>query len=127
MNDSTDIHFGTFEVTLERSKRLEADLVFYPENNRGVIGNGHTDRLHIDYLFGSLQNRVLLHRLGVQSYFVIADYQVLTDRDGFETISENVRQLTVDYLAAGINHNDGKSFIFPHSHVPELNQLSLLF
>lgn len=30
-------------------------------------------------------------------------------------------------MAAGINATDGKTFIFPHSHVPELNQLLLPF
>src|SRR5512137_1993668 len=42
-------------------------------------------------------------------------------------ISENVKQLTIDYMAAGIDPDDGKTFIFPHSHVPELNQLLLPF
>jgi tryptophanyl-tRNA synthetase len=65
--------------------------------------------------------------MGVPTFIVIADYQVLTDRDSFAGIAENVRQLTIDYLAAGINANDGKTFIFPHSHVPELNQLLLPF
>ena len=127
MNDSTDIDYGTLEATLERSKMLEADLVLHPKNYRVLTGDRPTGRLHIGHLFGSLQNRVRLHRLGVQSYFVIADYQVLTDRDSFETIAENVKQLTLDYLAAGINPDDGKTFIFPHSHVPELNQLLLPF
>lgn len=58
---------------------------------------------------------------------IIADYQVLTDRDTFESISDNVKQLTLDYLAAGIDPDNGKTFIFPHSHVPELNQLLLPF
>ncbi len=59
---------------------------------------------------------------------MIADYQVLTDRDTFEAIAENVFQLTVDYLASGIDPTDGKTFIFPpHSHVPELNQLLVPF
>ena len=127
MNDSADIDYGTLEATLERSKRLEADLVLHPENYRVLTGDRPTGRLHIGHLFGSLQNLVRLHRLGVQSYFVIADYQVLTDRDSFEAIAENVKQLTLDYLAAGINPDDGKTFIFPHSHVPELNQLLLPF
>jgi tryptophanyl-tRNA synthetase len=38
-----------------------------------------------------------------------------------------VHELTIDYLAAGIDPTDGKTFIFPHSHVPELNQLLLPF
>jgi tryptophanyl-tRNA synthetase len=127
MADSKAIDYGTFEATLKRSKRLEADLILHPENYRVLTGDRPTGRLHIGHLFGSLQNRVRLHRMGVQSYIVIADYQVLTDRDSFESIAENVKQITLDYLAAGIDPNDGKTFIFPHSHVPELNQLLLPF
>jgi tryptophanyl-tRNA synthetase len=52
---------------------------------------------------------------------------VLTDRETTAGISENIRQLTIDYLAAGIDPQDGRTFIFPHSHVPELNQLLLPF
>lgn len=121
------IDYGTFEATVERSKKLEEDLVKNPLNYRVLTGDRPTGRLHIGHLFGSLQNRIRLHRLGVYTFIVIADYQVLTDRDTFESISENVKQLTIDYLAAGIDPANGKTFIFPHSHVPELNQLILPF
>jgi tryptophanyl-tRNA synthetase len=124
---STEIDYGSFEVAMERSKKLENDLILHPEDFRVLTGDRPTGRLHIGHLFGSLQNRVRLQRLGVQSYIVIADYQVLTDRESYITIAENVRQLTIDYIAAGINPEDGKTFIFPHSHVPELNQLLLPF
>jgi tryptophanyl-tRNA synthetase len=127
MNDSEQLDYGSFEAALERSKVLEADLVLHPGKYRVLTGDRPTGRLHIGHLFGSLQNRVRLHRLGVQSYIVIADYQVLTDRDSFESISENVKQLAIDYLAVGLDPEDGKTFIFPHSHVPELNQLILPF
>ncbi len=122
-----DFDYGSFEAAMERSNNLEADLTLHPEDYRVLTGDRPTGRLHIGHLFGSLQNRVRLQRLGVQSYIVIADYQVLTDRDYAESIADNVKQLTTDYLAAGINPEDGKTFIFPHSHVPELNQLLLPF
>jgi tryptophanyl-tRNA synthetase len=124
---SNEIDYGSYEASLKRSKRLEADLVLHPGNYRVLTGDRPTGRLHVGHLFGSIQNRVRLHRLGVQSYIVIADYQVLTDRESYETIAESVRQLTIDYIAAGIDPEDGKTFIFPHSHVPELNQLLLPF
>jgi tryptophanyl-tRNA synthetase len=127
MTDYQEINYGSYEATKERSLRLEADILQRPENYRVLTGDRPTGRLHIGHLFGSIQNRVRLHRLGVQSYIVIADYQVLTDRESYETIAENVRQLTIDYLAAGIDPRVGKTFIFPHSHVPELNQLLLPF
>ncbi|HEY9069685.1 MAG TPA: tryptophan--tRNA ligase [Candidatus Ozemobacteraceae bacterium] len=118
---------ATFEATQERSRKLEEDLLKHPAKYRVLTGDRPTGRLHVGHLFGSLQNRVRLHRLGVHTFIVIADYQVLTDRDAFDSISENVKQLTIDYLAAGLDPSDGKTFIFPHSHVPELNQLLLPF
>jgi len=121
------LDYGTFEATLERSKMLEQELQKHPEKYKVLTGDRPTGRLHIGHLFGSIQNRVNLHRMGVPTFIVIADYQVLTDRDTFDNISENIKQLTIDYLAAGIDANDGKTFIFPHSHVPELNQLLLPF
>ncbi|HEX2953915.1 MAG TPA: tryptophan--tRNA ligase [Bacillota bacterium] len=127
MATQEQVDYGTFEATLERSKHLEADLHQHPEKYKVLTGDRPTGRLHIGHLFGSLQNRVRLHKLGVPTFIVIADYQVLTDRDTFENIAENVKQLTIDYMAAGIDPTDGKTFIFPHSHVPELNQLLLPF
>jgi tryptophanyl-tRNA synthetase len=125
--DSREIDYGSYEAAMQRSQMLEAEILRHPENYRVLTGDRPTGHLHIGHLFGSIQNRVRLHRLGVQSYIVIADYQVLTDRESYEAIAENVRQLTIDYLAAGIDPRDGKTFIFPHSHVPELNQLLLPF
>lgn len=124
---STDIDYGSYEAALERSEKLEADLIQHPDAYRVSTGDRPTGRLHVGHLFGSLQNRVRLQRLGVQSYIIIADYQVLTDRERVESIAENVRQITLDYLAAGMDPDDGRTFIFPHSHVPELNQLLLPF
>lgn len=122
-----ELDYGSYEAALERSRRLEADILLNPGSYRLLTGDRPTGRLHIGHLFGSLQNRVRLQQLGVQSYIVIADYQVLTDRERLETIAENTIQITIDYLAAGINPQDGRTFIFPHSYVPELNQLLLPF
>jgi tryptophanyl-tRNA synthetase len=62
----------------------------------------------------------------VQTFIVIADYQVLTDHDAFSEISQNTKQLVIDYLAAGLVPGE-RTVIFPHSYVPELNQLMLPF
>jgi len=107
-----EIYSGSYEAALERSAKFEADLIANPGKYRVMTGDRPTGRLH---------------KLGVNTFILIADYQVLTDRDTFENIAENIKQLTIDYLAAGIDPNDGKTFIFPHSHVPELNQLLLPF
>jgi tryptophanyl-tRNA synthetase len=57
---------------------------------------------------------------------LIADYQVLTDHDAFQEISQNTKQLVIDYLAAGIQPGE-QVIIYPHSYVPEANQLMLPF
>ncbi len=127
MAKNEEMDYGSFDAALERSNKMAADLLVHPERYRVLTGDRPTGRLHIGHLFGSLHNRVRLQNMGVQSNILIADYQVLTDRDTFETIAENVRQLTIDYLAVGLDPENGRTFIFPHSHVPELNQLLLPF
>jgi len=52
---------------------------------------------------------------------------VLTDRETFDAISENTLQLAIDYLAVGLDPVGRNTTIFPHSQIPELNQLLLPF
>src|SRR6202044_3240847 len=58
-------------------------------------------------------------------FVLIADYQVLTDRDTAEHLDEHVTGLLLDYLAIGLD--PARSTIFTHSAVPALNQLLLPF
>ncbi len=121
------VDYGTFEATLERSKHLEQALQRDPTRFLVLTGDRPTGILHVGHLFGSLENRVRLQRMGVPIFVVIADYQVLTDRECADDIADSVHQLVVDYVAAGLDPENGRTFIFPHSHVPELNQLLLPF
>ena len=66
-----------------------------------------------------------LQNLGVPTRVVIADYQVITDRDTTANIADNVHNMVIDYLACGIDPE--KTIIFTHSHIPALNQLMLPF
>jgi tryptophanyl-tRNA synthetase len=68
---------------------------------------------------------VRLQDLGVNTNIIIADYQVITDRDTTEHIRDNVYNMVIDYLACGIDPE--KTMIFTHSAVPEENQLMLPF
>lgn len=116
----------TFQASVERSNQIEADIQVNPRKYRVLTGDRPTGRLHIGHYFGSLQNRVRLSRLGVPTMILIADYQVLTDHDAFDKISENTKQLVIDYLAAGIEPGENV-IIYPHSYVPECNQLMIPF
>jgi tryptophanyl-tRNA synthetase len=69
--------------------------------------------------------RVRLQELGVKTNVIIADYQVITDRDTTEHIQDNVYNMVMDYLACGLDPD--KTMIFTHSAVPAANQLMLPF
>ncbi len=117
---------GTYEAALKKSQAIEADIQVNPKKYRVLTGDRPTGRLHIGHYFGSLQNRVSLQNMGVPTMILVADYQVLTDHDAYDQISQNTKQLVIDYLAAGIK--PGKDVcIFPHSYIPEENQLMLPF
>lgn len=122
-----DVNYSSYEISIKRSDELEKDLKINPHKHRVLTGDRPTGNLHIGHYFGSLQNRVRLQELGVETYILIADYQVLTDRDVFADISKYVVELTIDYLACGLDPSKNKTFIFPHSHIPELNQLTIPF
>ncbi len=125
--DNENLSYDTFAASIQRSKALEEDIQKNPQKHRVLTGDRPTGDLHIGHLFGSLLNRVRLSKLGVETFIVIADYQVLTDREVFDRISECTVNLALDYMAAGLDPDGGNVFIFPHSCVPELNQLLLPF
>lgn len=109
----------------EISDKIKKGIADDPAQFRVLTGDRPTGHLHIGHYFGSLHNRVLLQEAGVDTWLIIADYQVITDRDGVGPIRERVYSLLTDYLAAGINPD--QATIFTHSAVPALNQLMLPF
>ena len=116
---------GSYEAALRRSDQIHADLPEHPENYTMLTGDRPTGRLHLGHYFGTLVDRVRLQDLGVRTNVVIADYQVITDRDTTANIQDNVLNMVVDYLACGIDPE--RTMIFTHSAVPALNQLMLPF
>ncbi|MEU9838323.1 tryptophan--tRNA ligase [Actinomadura sp. NPDC048032] len=108
-----------------RSRELEERIAVDPGAFRILTGDRPTGPLHLGHYFGTLANRVRLQRAGVELFVLVADYQVLTDRDVADHLSEYVEGLVADYLAAGID--PAQATIFRHSSVPALNQLMLPF
>jgi tryptophanyl-tRNA synthetase len=92
---------------------------------RVLTGDRPTGPLHLGHYFGTLQNRVRLQDEGADVLVLVADYQVLTDRDTATHLDEHVTGLLLDYLAIGIDPR--RATIFAHSAVPALNQLLLPF
>ncbi|MET9487988.1 tryptophan--tRNA ligase [Nocardia sp. NPDC006630] len=115
----------SFSATRERSDRLGADIAENPGRYRVLTGERPTGQLHLGHYFGTISERVRLHDLGVETFVILADYQVITDRDGLGPVRDNVFHAVLDYVAAGIDPS--RATIFTHSAVPALNQLMLPF
>jgi tryptophanyl-tRNA synthetase len=108
-----------------RSAQLESEIAAAPERFRVLTGDRPTGPLHLGHYFGTLANRVRLQDAGVQVLLLVADYQVITDRDTVDGIPQAVLELLADYLAAGID--PARTTVFAHSAVPALNQLLVPF
>ncbi|HEY8508699.1 MAG TPA: tryptophan--tRNA ligase, partial [Steroidobacteraceae bacterium] len=83
-----------------------------------------TGPLHLGNYYGALRNWVEL-QYQYECYFFIADWHMLTT--GYEDTSklqDNIREVLIDYLAAGLN--PGVATVFIQSHVPEHAELHLL-
>lgn len=109
------------DSTATLDERIHRD----PAAFRVLTGDRPTGALHLGHYFGTLHNRVRLQDLGVEVFVLVADYQVLTDRDVAERLAPIMEGLLLDYLAVGIDPE--RSVIFNHSAVPALNQLLLPF
>lgn len=115
----------TFRAAEERSNAVAARIATHPDEFRMLTGDRPTGSLHIGHYFGSIRNRVRLQESGAEIWQLIADYQVITDRETTGRIADNVRSLVLDNVAAGLDPE--RATIFTHSAVPALNQLMLPF
>ena len=115
----------TFLAQKKMSDEVKAGLAERPGSYTMLTGDRPTGRLHLGHYFGTIVERVKLQDAGVVPYIVVADYQVITDRDTTEHIADNVHNMVIDYLACGIDPE--RTVIFTHSAVPALNQLMLPF
>ncbi len=116
---------ASFLAAKKRSDETQAALKENPGKFTMLTGDRPTGRLHLGHYFGSIRERVAMQNMGVNTNIIIADYQVITDRDTTEHIQDNVLNLVLDYVAAGIDPN--KTMIYTHSSVPAENQLMLPF
>ena len=107
---------ASFLAAKKRSDETQAALKENPGKFTMLTGDRPTGRLHLGHYFGSIRERVAMQNMGVNTNIIIADYQVITDRDTTEHIQDNVLNLVLDYVAAGIDPN--KTMIYTHSAVP---------
>jgi tryptophanyl-tRNA synthetase len=91
---------------------------------RVLSGMRPTGRLHLGNYYGALKNWVNL-QYEYECFFFVADWHMLTT--GYEDTSklpEQIHDVLIDWLAAGLN--PGVSTLFIQSHVPEHAELHLL-
>ena len=82
----------SLEAARMRSAQIEADLAVNPGDYRMLSGDRPTGGLHLGHLIGSLANRVRLQEMGVPTTILIADYQVITDREHIGPVGDRVQR-----------------------------------
>lgn len=96
-----------------------------PTKPRLLTGDTPTGKLHLGHWVGSLENRVQLQEV-YDSYFLIANpHAFSTKADRPADIRQSVLDITLDYLAAGIDPE--KSCIFLESDIPAIFELATYF
>jgi tryptophanyl-tRNA synthetase len=91
---------------------------------RIVSGMRPTGNLHLGHYNGVLKNWIQLQH-ECECFFFVADWHALTTHyDSPEVIEENVWEMVIDWLAAGVDPSHATVFI--QSHVPEHAELHTL-
>ena len=111
--------------SIARSSEIEADLDVNPGRYRMLTGVRPTGKMHLGHYFGTMRSWAPIQDRGVDTWILVADYQVITDRDGVGPIRERVLSLVAEALAVGVDPS--RSTVFAHSAVPAANQLMLPF
>lgn len=88
-----------------------------------LSGIRSTGNLHLGNYFGAIRNFLKMQHEN-RCYFFIADYHSLTTHPTPADLHRNVRQVLVEYLAAGIDPEVATLYI--QSDVPEVTELYLL-
>ena len=91
-----------------------------------LTGDRPTGKLHLGHYVGSLRRRVQLQNEGDydRMFVFMADVQALTDNaDNPEKIRQNMVEVALDYLAAGLDPE--KCTLFMQSQIPELTELTV--
>lgn len=95
------------------------------EKRRLLTGDTPTGKLHLGHWVGSIENRLRLQD-EYDCYFLIANpHAFSTKADQPEAIRQSVLDITIDYLAAGIDPQ--KSCIFLESDIPAIFELTTYF
>ncbi|MCX6007828.1 MAG: tryptophan--tRNA ligase [Chloroflexi bacterium] len=87
---------------------------------RVFSGARPTGRQHIGNYIGAIENYVKLQEK-YNCVYCIVDIHALTTLESTSELQQNIFEMTLDWLAAGIDPK--KSIVFVQSHVPEVTEL----
>lgn len=91
-----------------------------------LSGMRPTGKLHIGNYFGAMKPFIELFKTGgYECYFMIADYHGMNFVQNAVTMRENIINLAIDYLAAGLDPK--KCVIFKQSDISEHTELAWIF
>jgi tryptophanyl-tRNA synthetase len=90
---------------------------------RVFSGTRPTGKLHLGNYLGAIQNYVKLQE-EYECVYCIVDWHALTTLTDTSQLQNNIQDMALDWLAAGIDPE--RSIIFVQSHVPEVTELHLL-
>ena len=93
----------SYEVSLERSNQIRADLPQHPEKYTMLTGDRPTGRLHLGHYFGTLKSRVELQNMGVHTMkrFVKCYLELLTHNQGESAKVQSAKGLHFAFSACG--------------------------
>jgi tryptophanyl-tRNA synthetase len=83
-----------------------------------------TGRQHIGNYLGAVQNFIALQD-EYDCVYCVVDIHALTTLENTESLREDIYEMVLDWLAAGIDPQ--KSIMFVQSHVPQVEELHTLF
>jgi len=92
-------------------------------SKRVFSGARPTARQHIGNYLGAIQNYVALQEK-YDCVYCIVDIHALTSMTDTSQLQDNIREMVLDWLAAGMD--PARSIIFVQSHVPEVTELHTL-
>jgi tryptophanyl-tRNA synthetase len=90
-------------------------------HKRILSGVQPSGKLHLGNYFGAVKQHIELQN-EAQCFYFIADYHALTTIQDAKTLRENTQNVTLDYLALGLD--PAKAVFFRQSDVPEVTELA---
>src|SRR3989344_3633824 len=96
------------------------------QKKRVLSGIRATGRLHLGNYMGMIKGMLeLQNKEEFEPFFMVADLHAMTTPFKPTDLKKSIKEVVLDYLAAGLNPD--KSSVFIQSHIPEHTELSYLF